>query len=71
VRGCQNRSADCDRAAAASPASRELFAAPLPAPENPTPVEAMAWRLQTPHGKQLYGFTQAEPGTGVRYHQIR
>jgi hypothetical protein len=24
-------------------------------PENPTPVEAMAWRLRTPEGKQLYG----------------
>jgi hypothetical protein len=34
---------------------RERFAAPPPAPENPTPVEAMAWRLRTPQGKQLSG----------------
>ena len=40
---------------------RERFAAPLPAPENPTPVEAMAWRLQTPHGKQLYGLRKQTP----------
>src|SRR5476649_341962 len=37
------------------PSWRERFAAPPPAPENPTPVEAMAWRLRTPQGKQLYG----------------
>ena len=30
-------------------------------PENPTPVEAMAWRLQTPHGKQLYGLRKQTP----------
>ena len=43
------------------PSWRERFAAPLPAPENPTPVEAMAWRLQTPHGKQLYGLRKQTP----------
>src|SRR5882724_3229035 len=32
---------------------RERFAAAPPAPENPTPVEAMAYRLQTPQGKKL------------------
>src|ERR1700719_1404512 len=35
------------------PSWRERFAAPPPAPENPTPVEAMAWRLRTPQGQQL------------------
>src|SRR5580692_5456821 len=30
------------------PSWRERFTAPPPAPENPTPVEAMAWRLRTP-----------------------
>ena len=39
----------------------ETFAAPLPAPENPTPVEAMAWRLRTPQGKQLYGLRKQTP----------
>jgi hypothetical protein len=32
------------------PSWRERFAAPPPEPENPTPVEAMAWRLRTPQG---------------------
>src|SRR5580658_65532 len=31
---------------------RERFAAAPPAPENPTPVEAMAYRLRTPQGKK-------------------
>ena len=60
--GRQNRTADCDRAAAAFtlPGASDL-AAPLPAPENPTPVEAMAWRLRTPQGKQLYGLRKQTP----------
>ena len=40
---------------------RERFAGPAPAPENPTPVEAMAWRLRTPQGKQLYGLRKQTP----------
>jgi len=40
---------------------RERFAAPPLAPENPTPVEAMAWRLRTPQGKQLYGLRKQTP----------
>ena len=40
---------------------RERFAAPPPEPENPTPVEAMAWRLRTPQGKQLYGLRKQTP----------
>ena len=43
------------------PSWRERFAASLPAPENPTPVEAMAWRLRTPQGKQLYGLRKQTP----------
>ena len=43
------------------PSWRARFAAPPPAPENPTPVEAMAWRLQTPQGKQLYGLRKQTP----------
>src|SRR5271154_318500 len=43
------------------PSWRERFAAPPPAPENPTPVEAMAWRLRTPQGKQLYGLRKQPP----------
>ena len=43
------------------PSWRERFAAPLPAPEYPTTVEAMAWHLWTPHGKQLYGLRKQTP----------
>jgi hypothetical protein len=43
------------------PSWRERFAAAPPAPENPTPVEAMAWRLQTAQGKQLYGLRKQTP----------
>jgi hypothetical protein len=61
MRGGEHRATDCDRAAAASSIRRERFAAPPPAPENPTPVEAMAWRLRTPQGKQLYGLRKQTP----------
>src|SRR5215211_768718 len=37
------------------------FAAPPPAPENPTPVEAMAHRLKTPEGKKLYAQRKHTP----------
>jgi len=37
------------------------FAAAPPAPENPTPVEAMAYRLQTPEGKKLYAKRKCMP----------
>jgi transposase len=40
---------------------RERFAAPPPEPENPTPVERMAWRLRTPQGKKLYGLRKQTP----------
>jgi transposase len=40
---------------------RERFAAPPPAPENPTPVEAMAHRLKTPVGKKLYALRKQTP----------
>ena len=43
------------------PSWRERFAVAPPAPENPTPVEAMAWRLRTPQGKQLYGLRKQTP----------
>ena len=43
------------------PPWRERFTAPPPAPENPTPVEAMAWRLRTPQGKQLYALRKQTP----------
>ncbi len=32
----------------------ERFETPPPPPENPTPVEAMAHRLKTPEGRDLY-----------------
>ncbi len=35
------------------PPAERFFAAPA-APENPTPVEATAYRLKTPDGKKLY-----------------
>jgi hypothetical protein len=40
---------------------RERFAAAPPAPENPTPVEAMAYRLRTPNGKQQYALRKQTP----------
>jgi len=43
------------------PSLRERFAAAQPAPENPTPVEAMAHRLQTPEGKKLYAKRKCIP----------
>ena len=35
--------------------------APVPPPENPTPVEAMAHRLKTPEGKNLYALRKQTP----------
>jgi transposase len=43
------------------PSLDERFAAPPPAPENPTPVEAMTHRLQTPEGKKLYALRKHTP----------
>ncbi len=39
----------------------ERFSGAPPAPENPTPVEAMAHRLQTPEGKALYAKRKCTP----------
>jgi transposase len=39
----------------------ERFAEAPPAPENPTPLEAMAHRLKTPHGKKLYALRKHTP----------
>ena len=43
------------------PSPAERFAAAPPAPEDPTPVEAMAHRLQTPAGKKLYALRKQTP----------
>ena len=43
------------------PSLSERFAEAPPAPENPTPVEAMAHRLQTPEGKKLYAQRKCIP----------
>jgi hypothetical protein len=43
------------------PSWQERFAKAPPAPENPTPVEAMVWRLRTPQGKQLYALRKQTP----------
>ena len=50
---------------------RERIAAAPPAPKNPTPIEAMAYRLRTPNGKTTIRPAQTDPGTGVRNDQIR
>src|SRR5450432_76369 len=42
------------------PSLSERFAA-APPPENPTPVEAMAYRLATPEGKKLYRLRKQMP----------
>lgn len=39
----------------------ERFETPPPAPENPTPVEAMAYRLKTPEGRDLYALRKQTP----------
>jgi len=39
----------------------ERFAEAPKAPENPTPVEAMAHRLQTPAGRKLYALRKQTP----------
>jgi transposase len=43
------------------PPLAERFAAAPTAPENPTPVEAMAHRLKTPDGKKLYALRKQVP----------
>jgi transposase len=43
------------------PSLSERFAAAPPAPEHPTPVEAMRHRLQTAEGKKLYALRKHTP----------
>jgi hypothetical protein len=43
------------------PSLDERFAAPPPASENPTPLEAMLHRLATPEGKKLYARRKHTP----------
>jgi hypothetical protein len=43
------------------PPLSERFAKVPPAPENPTPLEAMSHRLQTPEGKKLYALRKQTP----------
>jgi hypothetical protein len=43
------------------PPLAERTAADPPAPENPTPVEAMAYRLQTKAGKKFYALRKQLP----------
>jgi hypothetical protein len=43
------------------PSLSERFAGAPPAPENPTPVQAMAHRLKTPEGKKLYALRKCMP----------
>jgi len=43
------------------PPLSERFAKAPPAPENPTPLEAMSHRLQTPKGKKLYALRKQTP----------
>jgi hypothetical protein len=42
-------------------ASRERFEIAPPVPKYPTPVEAMAHRLRTPDGKDLYALANKLP----------
>ena len=53
------------------PSLHERFAEAPPAPENPTPVEAMAHRLTDARGQKALRQAQAHPRAGVRHHQIR
>ncbi len=43
------------------PSLAERFATAPPAPDHPTPVEAMAYRLATPEGKKLYALRKHTP----------
>ena len=43
------------------PSLDDRFAAAPRAPNDPTPVEAMAYRLRTPEGKRLYGLRKQTP----------
>ena len=43
------------------PSLSERFADAPPAPDNPTPVQAMAHRLRTPEGKKLYALRKHTP----------
>ena len=43
------------------PCLAERFAAAPPAPDDPTPVEAMAYRLRTPRGRALYALRKQTP----------
>ena len=43
------------------PPLSERFVKALPAPENPTPLEAMSHRLQTPAGQKLYALRKQIP----------
>ena len=43
------------------PPLQERFAPAPPAPENPTPVAAMAHRLKTPEGRALYALRKQTP----------
>ena len=52
------------------PSLSERFVEAPPAPDNPTPLEAMSHRLQTPAGQKALRPAQADAGTGVRDHQI-
>ena len=62
LRGGGDRSADRD--GPAGPPSIACASASPPrrrAPDNPTPVEAMAHRLKTPEGKKLYALRKQTP----------
>ena len=43
------------------PPLQQRFETPPAAPENPTPVEAMAYRLKTPQGRNLYALRKQTP----------
>jgi transposase len=43
------------------PSFKDRFAAAPPAPENPTPLQAMAHRLATPEGRRLYALRKQTP----------
>jgi transposase len=52
------------------PSLDERFAKAPPAPKNPTPLEAMAYRLQTPDGKKLYALRCAPKGAITSWVQV-
>ena len=66
----KNRTADCDRAAAASPLLARAICRAAAGAGKPDPGRGHGLASADTARQTTLWFTQADPGTGVRYHQI-